>query len=272
MKVKEVPNYYFWELRLDLYLTVGTALPPYDDGQLGKTKMNRFLSKSNVYRIGRYKHYPTRKQYLSWKKNPHWFTSPKWIMKEAMKNAGLRSTGTKGDMMSRWKRHVEKNKDKEWKEELAKQLLDPPWLDKISYHRTENSVFLKPFSVDARTTTSTPNPTLTPLKIADRLTGNGTYYFFKSSLYLGASEEDVLSYCNPVLDNGNTTRTRDRIPDETQIFVWNRDGGSCVKCGSRENIAYDHIIPHSLGGSNSRRNLQLLCDSCNLKKSNKIGG
>ena len=64
--------------------------------------------------------------------------------------------------------------------------------------------------------------------------------------------------------------TRQSIPDEVQIFVWNRDGGKCVKCGSNENLEYDHIIPVSKGGSNTARNIQLLCQTCNRSKSNNI--
>ena len=112
-----------------------------------------------------------------------------------------------------------------------------------------------------------------PLRIGDKKTGPGSYYFLGKNLYLAESGDDVLKHVTRNTEpTENKAPTRERIPDETQIFVWNRDGGSCVKCGSRENLAFDHIIPHSLGGSNSRRNLQLLCDSCNLKKSNKIGG
>ncbi|WP_229724707.1 HNH endonuclease [Winogradskyella forsetii] len=53
--------------------------------------------------------------------------------------------------------------------------------------------------------------------------------------------------------------------------VWNRDGGKCVKCGSQEKIEFDHIIPFSKGGSNTYRNLQILCEQCNRGKSNNIG-
>ena len=65
---------------------------------------------------------------------------------------------------------------------------------------------------------------------------------------------------------------RDPIPEDVQLFVWQRDGGSCVKCGSKENLEYDHIIPVSKGGSNTARNIQLLCESCNRSKHDKIGG
>jgi len=113
----------------------------------------------------------------------------------------------------------------------------------------------------------------TPLFIGKKKTGVGSYFFHGQNLFLAESKEDVINHVKQEDSQSNPNNSgRERIPDDTQIFVWNRDGGSCVKCGSQENLAFDHIIPHSLGGSNSRRNLQLLCDTCNLKKSNKIGG
>ena len=68
----------------------------------------------------------------------------------------------------------------------------------------------------------------------------------------------------------NEGYTRQSIPDDVKIFVWNRDSGKCVKCGSNENLEYDHIIPVSKGGSNTARNIQLLCQTCNRSKSNNI--
>jgi hypothetical protein len=62
------------------------------------------------------------------------------------------------------------------------------------------------------------------------------------------------------------------IPEDVQVLVWNRDGGKCVKCGGTENLEFDHIIPFSKGGSNSAKNLQLLCETCNRSKGAKIGG
>ena len=52
--------------------------------------------------------------------------------------------------------------------------------------------------------------------------------------------------------------------------VWRRDRGRCVECGSRVNLEYDHIIPFSKGGSNTGRNIQLLCQDCNRKKYDNI--
>ena len=64
---------------------------------------------------------------------------------------------------------------------------------------------------------------------------------------------------------------REQIPQDILDKVWNRDGGKCIKCGSQENIEFDHIIPFSKGGSNTYRNLQILCEKCNRQKSNNIG-
>lgn len=61
------------------------------------------------------------------------------------------------------------------------------------------------------------------------------------------------------------------IPKKIKDDVWNRDGGKCVECGSNHKLEFDHIVPFSKGGSNTYRNIQLLCESCNRKKSDKIG-
>ncbi|MFX1487978.1 MAG: HNH endonuclease [Promethearchaeota archaeon] len=61
------------------------------------------------------------------------------------------------------------------------------------------------------------------------------------------------------------------IPKRVQREVWKRDQGMCVECGSKEYLEFDHIIPFSKGGSNTARNIQLLCANCNRKKSNNIG-
>lgn len=65
-------------------------------------------------------------------------------------------------------------------------------------------------------------------------------------------------------------RTREHIPIAVQREVWRRDQGRCVQCGSNERLEYDHMIPVSRGGSNTVRNIQLLCESCNRSKGNRI--
>ena len=63
---------------------------------------------------------------------------------------------------------------------------------------------------------------------------------------------------------------REPIPERVRNEVWRRDGGQCVDCGSREKLEYDHIVAISNGGSNTARNLELRCESCNRKKAAKI--
>ncbi|MGH9637491.1 MAG: HNH endonuclease [Candidatus Angelobacter sp.] len=63
---------------------------------------------------------------------------------------------------------------------------------------------------------------------------------------------------------------REQIPESVRMFVWQRDGGRCVKCGGQENLEFDHIIPVSMGGSNTARNIQLLCERCNRSKGANI--
>lgn len=61
------------------------------------------------------------------------------------------------------------------------------------------------------------------------------------------------------------------IPSAVKIEVWKRDKGSCVKCGSKENLHFDHIIPYSQGGSSrDAKNIQILCSKHNLEKRDKI--
>ncbi len=61
------------------------------------------------------------------------------------------------------------------------------------------------------------------------------------------------------------------IPTRVKLEVWKRDGGKCVKCGSTENLHFDHIIPFSKGGaSNTAHNIQLLCGTHNIQKHDKI--
>ena len=66
-------------------------------------------------------------------------------------------------------------------------------------------------------------------------------------------------------------RSSRSISQEVKDRVWNRDKGKCTECGSNENLEFDHIIPHAKGGANTYRNIQLLCQDCNRRKSDNIG-
>jgi len=80
--------------------------------------------------------------------------------------------------------------------------------------------------------------------------------------------DTVVHYSDGLVEESSRSRT---IPQEVKDKVWNRDGGRCVLCGSNELIEFDHIIPFSKGGSNTYRNIQVLCQSCNRSKSDSIG-
>jgi len=60
------------------------------------------------------------------------------------------------------------------------------------------------------------------------------------------------------------------ITVEVRREVWRRDQGKCTICGSSERLELDHVIPVSKGGSNTVRNIQLLCESCNRRKGAEI--
>ncbi len=66
------------------------------------------------------------------------------------------------------------------------------------------------------------------------------------------------------------TASREVIPDGVRMFVWQRDGGACVRCGGREKLEFDHIIPVADGGSSTERNVQLLCEPCNRNKGRSV--
>jgi hypothetical protein len=74
-----------------------------------------------------------------------------------------------------------------------------------------------------------------------------------------------------ISDNFETPKRRESIPQVVRVDVWQRDGGRCVECESQEKLEFDHIIPFSMGGSNTTRNLQLLCETCNRRKGASLG-
>jgi 5-methylcytosine-specific restriction endonuclease McrA len=65
--------------------------------------------------------------------------------------------------------------------------------------------------------------------------------------------------------------SREAIPAAVRRAVWQRDQGRCARCGRRERLEFDHIVPVSRGGSSTERNIELLCESCNRTKSDRIG-
>ena len=65
---------------------------------------------------------------------------------------------------------------------------------------------------------------------------------------------------------------RIRIPTEVRKYVFQRDKYQCQSCGKANeetNLTIDHIIPLARGGQNDISNLQTLCFTCNLQKTDK---
>ncbi|MBC8164416.1 MAG: HNH endonuclease [Bryobacteraceae bacterium] len=71
-------------------------------------------------------------------------------------------------------------------------------------------------------------------------------------------------------DSPQQDRTNRSIPVPAPRS-WRRDQGRCVTCGSQERLEYDHVIPVAMGGSNTVRNIQLVCERCNREKAATLG-
>jgi len=92
-----------------------------------------------------------------------------------------------------------------------------------------------------------------------------TVFKFKLQLTENITNEDIK-------DKATIGLNHDRmIPSQVKLEVWQRDKGRCVKCGSTDNLHFDHIIPFSKGGSSLvKENIQLLCARHNIAKRDKI--
>lgn len=65
---------------------------------------------------------------------------------------------------------------------------------------------------------------------------------------------------------------RAKVSNELRQEIFERDGYTCVNCGSteKESLEIDHIMPISKGGKTEPDNLQTLCHDCNIRKGNDI--
>lgn len=65
---------------------------------------------------------------------------------------------------------------------------------------------------------------------------------------------------------------RAKVSNELRQEIFERDGYTCVNCGSteKESLEIDHIKPISKGGKTEPGNLQTLCHDCNIRKGNNI--
>lgn len=65
---------------------------------------------------------------------------------------------------------------------------------------------------------------------------------------------------------------RAKVSNELRQEIFERDGYTCVICGSteKESLEIDHIMPISKGGKTEPDNLQTLCHDCNIRKGSDI--
>ena len=88
---------------------------------------------------------------------------------------------------------------------------------------------------------------------------------FKFRLEFADAEPESLPAENADIGHGRL------IPTAVKLEVWRRDSGRCVKCGSTDNLHFDHIIPFAKGGSSLvAENVQILCARHNLEKRDRI--
>lgn len=57
--------------------------------------------------------------------------------------------------------------------------------------------------------------------------------------------------------------------DKLFLAIGRRDGFQCQHCGTTKDLVIDHVKPLIMGGTNDLDNLQILCKSCNSRKSDK---
>lgn len=74
-----------------------------------------------------------------------------------------------------------------------------------------------------------------------------------------------------VHNRGKNPRAR-RASAALRAAVIERDGFRCAKCGDRDRLEIDHVVPWSRGGRTVLGNLQILCWLCNGQKGARTDG
>lgn len=96
--------------------------------------------------------------------------------------------------------------------------------------------------------------------------GNRNVFKFK----LKVTDKTINQKENRIIELKDLDHNR-MIPTSVKLEVWKRDKGQCRKCGSKDNLHFDHILPFSKGGTSLlAENIQLLCARHNLEKRDKI--
>ena len=71
--------------------------------------------------------------------------------------------------------------------------------------------------------------------------------------------------------HNGTAPAEDALPDAVRREVWIRDRGRCVDCGVASSLAFDHVLPLAVGGSDTTPNLELRCRPCQLRRRDNEG-
>ena len=83
----------------------------------------------------------------------------------------------------------------------------------------------------------------------------------------------VFFVAEPLTETKEIRNISRHIPRPIQFRVLKRENQVCRSCGlpvADNDIHFDHIIPWSKGGPTEENNIQLLCGTCNRKKSDKF--
>lgn len=68
---------------------------------------------------------------------------------------------------------------------------------------------------------------------------------------------------------------RGQLTKKAKAELHRAQKGRCMYCGRKPGLAYmhaDHKKPLALGGSNSKRNFQMICAACNSRKGSMMDG
>ncbi len=177
--------------------------------------------------------------------------------------------------------------DARWKTFRAAYQHFRPRYDLTDAEMTNLKAKLKAFSVQMATPVFMKRlaAEVIPLKVQQNNNDERSYALYRGSVWscgrelepaqwqllvdrLIRSEEAELASALAI--EADASQTRERISPQVRRAVWIRDQGKCARCGSRERLEYDHIVPVSRGGSNTERNIELLCEVCNRAKSDSI--
>ena len=108
---------------------------------------------------------------------------------------------------------------------------------------------------------------------------SGFFIFMKSNFrfYYDKDYEYLYQDC---LKHGNERYAKRTAKQRLRMYanLFNRDmrkqllnkDSTCKKCNSNKDLHIDHIVPITKGGKNTVENVQVLCRTCNILKSNNL--